>query len=610
MRSYRTSAVILALLMLLLVLAAGFVFLFQAQTQLRDQVRDSLAAAEDARATQAAYERELLDAEATRDAEAVARATAEHSILLLDGQLVDSQQELDQVSAEVDQMTATVSALETQIAEMEAEQAARRPQVAIIGPEEGDQLPIETNVDIQIVASDPIGLSSLTVAIDGVDLSAFSIDGDTFVNRTARWETPEEEGEHEITVTAENLNGVLSETSSVTVEISDIEGRNAALRAAVEASVIQLRGLQPLEPIEPVVLDRDALRERIEANFDEDNDPEETRQDVLSLSAFDLLPRDYDLYSALVNVYGEGVLGFYDPETAEFVVVSEDALLDPASQWTHAHEFVHALQDQHYNLDRISDDSLDSEARAAIRALGEGEAELVQYLFLFEGDYFTAEEIEEILTAPEQSDDSFLDELPPILINDLIFPYDAGTEFAITLYRDGGFTALDAAWRNPPLSTEHILHPERYLSGDTPQIVALAPLTATLGIGWEEIDNDILGEFYLREYLSQQLSEQAVDRAATGWGGDRYAVYWNEVDDELVMALHLVWDTEDDAAEFAGAFPDYPAGLFGVTGTVQPNGETCWVATETICLSAEDTSSYVVRAPNLATAAAVLTAIR
>ncbi len=596
--------------MLLLVLAAGFVFLFQAQTQLRDQVRDSQAAADAARTTQAASERAMLDAEATRDAEAVALATAEHGILLLDGQLVDSQQELDRVAGEVDEMSATVSALETQLAEMEAEQAALRPQVAIIGPEDGDQLPIETNIDIQIVASDPAGLSSLTVTIDGVDLSTFSIDGDTFVDRTARWETPDDEGEHEITVTAENLNGVLSETSSVTVEISDIEGRNAALRAAVEASVIELRGLQPLEPIEPVVLDRDALRERIEANFDEDNDPQETREDVLSLSAFDLLPRDYDLYNALIDVYGEGVLGFYDPETAEFVVVSEDALLDPASQWTHAHEFVHALQDQHYNLDRISDDSLDSEARAAIRALGEGEAELVQYLFLFEGDFFTAEQIEEILTAPQQSDDSFLDDLPPILINDLIFPYDAGTEFAITLYRDGGFTALDAAWRNPPLSTEHILHPERYLAGDAPQLVSLAPLTATLGAGWEEIDNDVLGEFYLREYLSQQLSEKAVDRAATGWGGDRYAVYWNEADDELVMALQLLWDTPDDAAEFADAFPDYPAALFEVAGVDQPDGETCWVAAETICLLAETTGSFVVRAPDLATATAVLAAIR
>ncbi len=596
--------------MLLLVLAAGFVFLFQAQTQLRDQVRDSQAAAEDARATQASSERAMLDAEATRDAEAVALATAEHGILLLDGQLVDSQQELDRVVGEVDEKSATVSALETQLAEMEAEQAALRPQVAIIGPEDGDQLPIETNIDIQIVASDRAGLSSLTVAIDGVDLSTFSMDGETFVDRTARWETPNDEGEHEISVTAENLNGVVSETSSVTVEVSDIEGRNAALRAAVEASVIELRGLQPLEPIEPVVLDRDALRERIEANFDEDNDPQETREDVLSLSAFDLLPRDFDLYNALIDVYGEGVLGFYDPETAEFVVVSEDALLDPASQWTHAHEFVHALQDQHYNLDRISDESLDSEARAAIRALGEGEAELVQYLFLFEGDFFTAEQIEEILTAPQESDDSFLDDLPPILINDLVFPYDAGTEFAITLYRDGGFTALDAAWRNPPLSTEHILHPERYLAGDVPQLVTLAPLTATLGAGWEEIDNDVLGEFYVREYLSQQLSEEAVDRAATGWGGDRYAVYWNEADDELVMALQLVWDTPDDAAEFAGAFPDYPAALLEVTGSDQPDGETCWVAAETICLLAEATSSFVVRAPDLATATAVLAAIR
>jgi hypothetical protein len=310
-----------------------------------------------------------------------------------------------------------------------------------------------------------------------------------------------------------------------------------------------------------------------------------------------------------VTLQSEGILGYYDPDTAEFVVVTDGALLDPAAQWTHAHEFVHALQDQHYDLDALSDDSLDSEARAAVRALAEGEAELVQYLYLFEGDYFTQQEVDSIISSAGEADSGFLEDFPPVLINDLSFPYTSGVDFVVDLYREGGFAAIENAWADPPRSTEHILHPDRYRAGDLPQLVTLPPLTATLGAGWELLDEDILGEFYLREYLAQQLSATNVDRVATGWGGDRYAVYWNSETEALVMALRLVWDTPGDALQFAEAYPAYPAALFGAEEQSQPDGSACWRGADVICFLPMDGESLVVRAPDVGTAAMVMAAL-
>ncbi len=140
--------------------------------------------------------------------------------------------------------------------------------------------------------------------------------------------------------------------------------------------------------------------------------------------------------------------------------------------------------------------------------------------------------------------------------------------------------------------------------------MALAPLTDTLGAGWELVDEDIMGEFYLRQYLAQQLPASAVGRAATGWGGDRYAVYHNAAAGGLVMALRLVWDTPADALEFAAAYADYPAALLGVVATPQPDGGNCWVVDEVICLAQVESESFIVRAPDEATAAAVMAAIR
>lgn len=610
MKSSPSMTTVLILIMLLMVVAAGFVFLFQAELRFRDHLRVLTADNEALRATQANLELEMSGAVATRDALAADLAAAEGDTRLLEGQLVESQQTVDELTGQVATLTADIDDLTADLTTLEGEQQTRPPVARIVTPVEEETLPLSQPVEIVLVASDAIGLASLTLDVNGRRFTTYSLDGEKLYAQTLDWDAPADEGEVVFTVSAVNLNNVRSEPHSIIVTLTDTEARNAAIRSVVEANVTELRGLEPLAPIEPVVLTRDELRERVESDFATDTTPEESQADVLELSAFDFLGRDYDLYTALVTLQSEGILGFYDPETAEFVVVNDGALLDPAAQWTHAHEFVHALQDQYYDLDALSDETLDSEARAAVRALAEGEAELVQYLYLFEGGYFTESEAEAILNDPEQTDGGFLRDFPPVLVNDLAFPYTDGVEFVIDLYREGGFEAIDAAWANLPRSTEHILHPERYRAGDLPQLVTLAPLTDTLGAGWELLDEDILGEFYLRQYLDQQLPTATVNRVATGWGGDRYAIYWNEADAALVMALRLVWDTPADALEFAQAYPAYPAALFAAEGESQPDGTTCWTADEVICFRQVEGESLIARAPDSTTALAVLQALQ
>lgn len=610
MKSSPSMATVLILLMLLMIVAAGFVFLFQAELRFRDHLRMLTAENETLQASQANLELEISGAIATRDALAADLASAEGDTRLLEGQLVESQQTVDDLTATVATRTAEVDQLTTSLATLEGEQQAQPPVVRIVSPAEDASLPVSQPVEIVLVAGDPAGLSSLTLDVNGRRFTTYTLDGERLYARTLDWNAPATEGDVVFTVSAVNINNVRSAPHSVTVTLTDIETRNADIRAVVEANVSELRGLTLLEPIEPVILSREELRTRVESDLAADVAPEESRADVLELSAFDFLGRDYDLRAAMEALQGDGILGFYDPETAEFVVVNDGALLDPAAQWTHAHEFVHALQDQHYDLDAISDESLDSEARAAVRALAEGDAELVQNLYLFEGGYFTDAEAETILSDAEQTDSSFLREFPPVLVNDLSFPYTAGVDFVLDLYRAGGFAAIDAAWANPPVSTEQIIHPDRYRDGDLPQLVTLAPLTDTLGVGWEQLDEDILGEFYLRMYLDQQLPRATVNRVATGWGGDRYAIYWNAAEEGLVMALRLVWDTPEDALEFAEAYPNYPAALYETAGEAQPDGALCWAGDDAICFLQVDGESLVVRAPDVTTALAVLSAIR
>lgn len=373
---------------------------------------------------------------------------------------------------------------------------------------------------------------------------------------------------------------------------------NAQLRESIEDNVVEIRGLEPLEPVITTILTREELRQRVQDDFFSEFTPEDARDFTLTLYAFDFVSLDFDYYNFTIDLYSEQIAGFYDPETNEFVVVSDDDEFDVSEQLTYAHEYMHALQDQHFTLDEFDDDERDSEATAAFQALVEGEATYLQTLYLLEG-YFTLEQMGELFELFDELESPILDTAPPVLANNLAFPYNQGYVFVEALYNEGGFEAIDAAWADPPLSTEHILHPERYLAGDLPQIVSTAALTDTLGAGWRQLDEDIFGEFFLREYLSQQLSATEVEVAATGWGGDRYAVYWNEAAGELVATLRLAWDTPQDGTEFDLAYGDYASAVSGVAGVEQADRSICWIGADVICLYELDDDSFIVRAPSL-----------
>jgi hypothetical protein len=394
------------------------------------------------------------------------------------------------------------------------------------------------------------------------------------------------------------------ETSQVAP--ADIDDPYAAERASIEANVAAIRGLQPKEPVAPISLTPAELRQRLEEEFLKDYSAEQARQDAITLSAFDFMAADFDLHSFILELLTEQIAGYYDPETDEFVIISDDEEFDALEQVAHAHEYVHALQDQYHNLELLDEDELESEAAFAIQALAEGEATFVQTLFLV-GGYFDMGQLLNLVEESLTVDTAVLDSAPPVLAHELEFPYLGGLEFVQALHDEGGFEAIDAAWRDLPQSTEQILHPQRYLDGDLPQLVTLSPLTDTLGAGWELADEDVLGEFYLREYLAQQLDDETVDLAATGWGGDRYAVYWNEANQAPVMVLKLVWDTPADVDEFAKLYPQYPERLMGSEAQAQASGGHCWSGADVICLYSSAGETLVVRAPDLDTAARVAT---
>jgi len=371
----------------------------------------------------------------------------------------------------------------------------------------------------------------------------------------------------------------------------------------IEERVSELRGLETLKPVTKAFLTPEELRQRLEEDMD--YTAQEARDDVLLYATFDLMSRDVDLYSLLIDLQTEQIAGFYDPETKEMYVIKSSEIPGALERSTFSHEYTHVLQDQHFDLealgftDEAPEKDSDSEQDFAVRCLVEGDASLLQQQYMLQ--YFEMAELQELLDQVQATDSSVLDSTPAVIQESLFFPYEAGLVFVNALYSEGGWDAVDAAYDDLPRSTEQILHRERY-PDDVPVEVTLPPLTDTLGSDWRLVDQDVLGEFGLQLYLGVQLSQADTEAAAEGWGGDRYAVYWREDESGFVLALRLVWDTPVDAVEFFTSYVEFAEARFGA-GPARTEGEhRLWWSGQDVMLLAqnEQDETLVLIAPDQA----------
>lgn len=334
---------------------------------------------------------------------------------------------------------------------------------------------------------------------------------------------------------------------------------------AIEQQVMDLRELQPDDSaFSRTLLTPEQLRERVENDFLQDYTPEEASRDSVVLSSFGLLEPGFDLIDLYTELFSEQIAGYYDDETKEMVVV-QGAGFEGPEKITYAHEYVHALQDQNYDLKNGLgfDDELceqDSERCAALQALLEGDATLAEEGWLV--NYATQQDRLELFEFYSDIQTPVFLSAPAFLQEDFLFPYLQGRLFVQNFWEQDQWDAIAALYQDPPVSTEQILHPEKYPQ-DTPLSVDLPDLAGILGDGWEEIDRDVMGEWYTYLILARGVSpETRIDdaqasQAADGWGGDAYAVYQDPESGEVALVWRTRWDTPDEAAEFAQTFLEY-----------------------------------------------------
>jgi hypothetical protein len=266
------------------------------------------------------------------------------------------------------------------------------------------------------------------------------------------------------------------------------------------------------------------------------------------LRAFGLLPADFDALESANDLSDTATLAFYDPLSERIAVRGTDMTVD--LRVTLAHELVHALQDQHFDLEAMLDDGdLTSDRHSAYLALIEGDATRIQQAYVRS---LPGEERDSYLDAIGQASGEAqeqLDAIPGALVAIEAAPYALGPSLVELIASEGGNEAIDEAFDDPPATTEHMVDPRSYFAGDPARDVA-APVVP---VGGEQIgEHDSLGALPLFLLLSERIDPLVALSATDGWGGDAYVAYDRQ--GTTCMDLAVRGDSARDGEELLQAF--------------------------------------------------------
>ncbi|MCA1838312.1 MAG: hypothetical protein LC674_06030, partial [Actinobacteria bacterium] len=280
--------------------------------------------------------------------------------------------------------------------------------------------------------------------------------------------------------------------------------------------------------------------------------------DLLKLSGN--VPNDFALASIQSVLEGD-VAGFELPHGDRIYLLEDDLdVFGFGQDATLAHELIHALEDQNFDLRYEEKLSTTSQKGIAVEAFREGVATLGMLRYI-ERDVGVPIPLPEFLTGIKLEAEDL--DLPPIFRASETFPYFSGTLFADQLYRRaGGWKLINRALRHPPVSDEQILHPERWLQEDSPVTVTLN--TKGLGDqGWVKEGGSELGEFDSALLFGD--SGASAGKATEDWEGGRFELWRRRgyggchppCRKTKLAVIGWAWETPQDASEFASLVMRY-----------------------------------------------------
>ncbi len=343
--------------------------------------------------------------------------------------------------------------------------------------------------------------------------------------------------------------------------------------ARYQAQAAKVRGL----PLRREISIEKETREQMRASFEKELAKSDNRaflsQTELLLRQFRLLPRETSLSALFLELMTDQVAAYYDPASKRLVAVSEPSPQDSDAprvsrevpgmeRFVYVHEFCHALEDDHFDLERLMrESSRDLDNNLALTAFSEGTAVLAGLDGLLDGygvpmtsaSPFAAWALGLLGRLDLEEAAEQLEGTPPFLTAALLRPYLDGTVFCNRLRRDAGWGAIDRAYtRRVPATTAEILYPERrYLPGF--RAAVFEPDPGLLREAAHGVSVNRLGALGIALWLNgDRLAAPSRHSFLKGWMGD--SVYFLKGERQEVQTVWLsLWERPAMARAFCRA---------------------------------------------------------
>ncbi|MEO8457821.1 MAG: hypothetical protein ABI559_08420 [Chloroflexota bacterium] len=290
-------------------------------------------------------------------------------------------------------------------------------------------------------------------------------------------------------------------------------------------------------------------------------EPDDTDTANASLTAMHYLglaPEDYTLAN-FAGDFSDDIAGFYDFRHKALVLVGDpNKQLSKLDQLVLAHEYTHSLQDKTFDLEALekqwADNPLDKSGRSSygetVKCLIEGDATFTEIKYaeeMFGPDWRTAIQDASASPAAESA-------LPPFIQHAVQFDYNDCEVFVSNLYDEGGWAAVNAAFRKPPATTEQIINIRKYSAGEFANSHMPADLTKSDLSGWTKHDIGQFGMYDIYNYIVTLTDDPlSAYTAADGWGSGWLRTY-DQGSDPGIAQAYLSFDSEADLTDFLAAF--------------------------------------------------------
>ena len=332
------------------------------------------------------------------------------------------------------------------------------------------------------------------------------------------------------------------------------------LEAADEvlAEMSKLLSLPILSPLKKSLRSRDEIRDYLLRKMKEDKDADKRYADQKAMEKFGLLPKDYPVEETLMKVLTEQIAGLYDPDSQEFFIADWNSPAD--ERMVMSHELTHALQDQHFHIDKWTDAAKpNDDAELARDAVIEGSAiaAMLDYILQGKGSIRDLGELDPSMLVGDADSSPELAKAPKILRDELLFPYLSGVTFTQRVLKtSSGWPDFHKVFEKPPVSTQQIMHPDMYLQGVVPPTIALPETMGLISAEWKKLDENRMGEFGLLEIFGQFLSKDRATSLAAAWSSDRYSIFENQKNKHTLLLFRVRLASDADAARFFGAYSE------------------------------------------------------